>query len=59
VDPAPRNPRRVAQTTCSSGKAQYASEREARRAMRHLPSRLRTYRCPLCRSWHLSNPEKE
>jgi len=52
---APKDDKR---STCSSGKSQYISREQANHARRHLPARLRVYRCPECRHWHLANPEK-
>lgn len=32
----------------------YRSTNEAKRAMRRLGARLRTYHCPMCNFWHLT-----
>lgn len=49
VTPAPNY------TICSvTSKRSYASERAALEASKSLPHKLRTYRCDMCRGWHVT-----
>lgn len=42
-----------------TGKRCFSSTEDARKGMRHMSARLRTYTCPFCHYLHLSNPEKK
>jgi hypothetical protein len=46
---------RITPKSPTCGKVAYASERDAKRAMRGLSARLRTYRCKVCGELHLTN----
>ena len=41
----------------STGKRQFASADQAKRATRHVSNRLRAYLCPECHRWHVTNAE--
>lgn len=41
----------------STGKRQFASADQAKRASRHVRNRLRAYLCPDCHRWHVTNAE--
>ena len=41
-----------------NGKKRFDSRQAARKSFKGKSARLRTYVCPFCKKWHMSNPDK-